>query len=237
MWSEIFTHDYSDGEKVAIILMDTQGIFDHQSSRRGFTATFALSMLLSSVQCYNVMQNIHKDDLENLEMFTEYGRLAIEQSHEKPFQNLLFIIRDWPNAQEIGFHYGWNGQIIDEILNEEDNQTSENQQLRDRIKSSFGEIKAFLMPHPGMTVVQAKDFDGQLQQIDSKFIKYVKELVPAIFAPKNLVVKKINNEKVRVGDFVQYLQAYARIFNGNTLPEPKTIFMVSLLFQKVQHFQ
>lgn len=224
MWSEIFTHEYSDGKKVAIILMDTQGIFDHQSSRRDCTTTFALSMLLSSVQCYNVMQNIQEDDLENLDMFTEYGRLALEQSHEKPFQKLLFIIRDWPNAHEID--YGWNGQVIDEILNEEDSQTSDNQQLRERIKSSFGEIKAFLMPHPGMTVAQGVNFTGQLQQIDSEFIKYIKQLVPAIFAPDNLVVKKINNENVRVGDLVQYLQAYASIFNGNTLPEPKSVLKV-----------
>lgn len=225
MWSEIFTHDFSNGDKIAIILMDTQGIFDHQSTRRDCTTTFALSMLLSSVQCYNVMQNVQEDDLENLEMFAEYGRLAFEQTNEKPFQKLLFIIRDWPNEFEID--YGWNGQqVIDEYLSENDSQLSEHNQLRNRIKSSFGEIKAFLMPHPGMTVAQGRNFTGQLQQIDSEFIKYVKELVPAIFAPENLVIKKINNERVRAGDLVQYLQAYATLFNGNSLPEPKTVLMV-----------
>ncbi|XP_055296601.1 atlastin-like [Sitodiplosis mosellana] len=222
MWSEVFTHDFSDGEKVAIILLDTQGIFDHQSSWRDCTATFALSMLLASVQCYNVMQNVQEDDLENLEMFTEYGRLALEQSREKPFQKLLFIIRDWPNAFETS--YGWNGQqVIDEILSEDDGQTSENRKLRDRIKSSFKEVKAFLMPHPGKDVAQSGKFTVKLQQIDPEFVKYLKELVPALFAPENLVVKKINNESVRVGDLVQYLQAYANLFNDNKLPEPKTI--------------
>ncbi|XP_055308601.1 atlastin-like, partial [Sitodiplosis mosellana] len=144
MWSEVFTHDFSNGEKVAIILLDTQGIFDHQSTRRDCTTTFALSMLLASVHCYNVLQNVQEDDLENLEMFTEYGRLAIEQTHQKPFQKLLFIIRDWPNAFETG--YEWNGQqVIDEILSEADGQTVENHQLRERIKSSFEEVKAFLL--------------------------------------------------------------------------------------------
>lgn len=225
MWSEIFTHEFSDGEQVAIILLDTQGIFDHQSNRRDFTATFALSMLLASVQCYNIMRNVQEDDLENMDMLTEYGRLLLEQTHARPFQKLLFIIRDWPNAIETG--YGWNGrQVIDGILAEDESQTSENRQLRDRIKSSFEEINAFLMPDPGKYVAQGRNPTGKLQQIDPQFIQYIKELVPAIFAPENLVVKKINNERVRVGDLFKYLLVYVNIFNGETLPKPTTLLQV-----------
>lgn len=51
MWSDIFTHDYENGDKVAIVLLDTQGTFDSQSSLLDSTTIFALSTLLSSVQC------------------------------------------------------------------------------------------------------------------------------------------------------------------------------------------
>lgn len=44
MWSEIFTHDYANGEKVAIILLDTQGIFDQQTSKRVGTMILSLSI-------------------------------------------------------------------------------------------------------------------------------------------------------------------------------------------------
>lgn len=227
MWSEIFTHDYDNGDKVAIILLDTQGIFDDQSSVRDCTTIFALSMLLSSVQCYNLIQNIREDDLQHLELFTEYGRLALEQSNEKPFQKLLFIVRDWPFGYET--NYGWHGQkVIDEILAGNSEQTPEMTQLRKRLDSSFNDIGAFLMPHPGKAVAQGNTFTGDLKQIDPEFVQYVKELVPALFAPDKLIAKTINGQKMRAQDLLQYLQAYVNIFNGDTLPEPKTVFMVRL---------
>lgn len=230
MWSEIFTHDFETGEKVAIILLDTQGIFDSRSSVHEYTTIFSLSMMLSSVQCYNVMQNIREDDLQHLELFTEYGRLILEQTNEKPFQYLLFLVRDWPFSFEID--YGWHGQeVIEEIFNANDDHTPGMRRLRERITSSYKEIGAFLMPHPGMTVVRDRNFNGSVQHIDPEFIKYVKELVPALFAPENLVVKEINGEKIRAGDLVHYIETYLNYFTGDKLPEPKTLLMVSFDLQ------
>lgn len=44
--------------------------------------------MLSSVLVYNLTANIQEDDLQHLELFTEYGRLALEDSGETPFQKL-----------------------------------------------------------------------------------------------------------------------------------------------------
>lgn len=225
MWSDIFTYDYENGEKVAIVLFDTQGIFDSKSSVHDCTTVFALSVMLSSVQCYNLMHNIQEDDLQHLQLFTEYGRLAVDQTNKKPFQFLLFLVRDWPYAFET--NYGWHGQeIINELLEENEEQTPEMRQLRQQIESSYDEISAFLMPHPGFIVAQGKNFTGDLEEILPEFLKSVKELVPQLFAPEKLVVKKINGQKIRARDLLQYIQTYLGIFNGNSLPEPKAVFMV-----------
>uniref|UniRef100_A0A8C5DPW5 GB1/RHD3-type G domain-containing protein n=1 Tax=Gouania willdenowi TaxID=441366 RepID=A0A8C5DPW5_GOUWI len=86
IWSEVFLVDKPDGSKVAVLLMDTQGTFDSQSTLRDSATVFALSTMISSMQVYNISQNVQEDDLQHLQLFTEYGRLAMEETFLKPFQ-------------------------------------------------------------------------------------------------------------------------------------------------------
>lgn len=58
MWSEIFTHDFDNGDKVAIVLLDTQGIFDTHASPEECRTIFGITTLLSSVQMFNVKDNV-----------------------------------------------------------------------------------------------------------------------------------------------------------------------------------
>lgn len=113
---------------------------------------------------------------------------SVEQMSNKPFQQLLFIVRDWPYASET--HYGWHGQeIIDEILSGGTEQTPAKRRLRERIVSSFDNIGAFLLPYPGQAVANGM-FTGEVQQIFPEFRQFVKQLPPALLAPENLTVKK-----------------------------------------------
>ena len=66
--------------------MDTQGAFDSQSTVKDCATVFALSLMISSVHIYNLMQNLQEDDLQHLHLFTEYGKIALEDSPETPFQ-------------------------------------------------------------------------------------------------------------------------------------------------------
>lgn len=227
MWSEVFLTEFATGEKVAIILLDTQGTWDSKSTVKECATIFALSTMISSVQIYNLSTNIQEDDLQHLQLFTEYGRLALADSGKTPFQRLQFLVRDWRFPYEAPYGAVGGHQILEKRLEVSDHQHPELQSLRKHIRSCFSEIACFLMPHPGIKVATNPTFDGRLAEIDQEFKDNLKILVPMILAPENLVLKKINGEKVKVRDFVQYCKSYMQIYEGDELPEPKSMLVAT----------
>ncbi|VVD01466.1 unnamed protein product, partial [Leptidea sinapis] len=223
LWSQPFQAILPNGEKVAILLMDTQGTFDDKSTVKDNATVFALSTMLSSVHIYNVSQNIEEDDLQHLQMFTEYGKLAQQTSFGKPFQRLQLLVRDWsfPYEYEFGAHGG--KKLLDKRLEIHEGQHEELQSIRRHIAACFEELACFLMPHPGLNVATDPHFNGKLAEISPEFKTSLKELVPMLLAPENLVVKKIAGQKLKAKDLMLYFKAYMNIFNGTELPEPKSI--------------
>ena len=68
----------STGESVAVLIVDTQGIFDSRLTQMMATSIFGLSTLLSSHQIYNVQNRLQEDHLQHLALFTEYGRATLK---------------------------------------------------------------------------------------------------------------------------------------------------------------
>ncbi|KAK9739645.1 Guanylate-binding protein, C-terminal domain [Popillia japonica] len=227
MWSEIYLSELSTGEKVAIILLDTQGAFDSESTVKDCATVFALSTMISSVQIYNLSQNIQEDDLQHLQLFTEYGRLALADTGAAPFQRLQFLVRDWSFPYEAEYGAVGGKKLLDRRLQLNDHQHPELQSLRKHIKSCFSEIACFLMPHPGLKVATSPTFDGRLSEIDPEFKHNLLILVPMLLAPENLVLKRINGQKVKARDLVQYFKSYIQIYSGNELPEPKSMLVAT----------
>lgn len=223
MWGELFFHDYQDGRKVVIILMDTQGTFDSKTTINNCTTIFALSNLLSSVQIFNIMQNIQEDDLQHLQLFSEYGRM-VAQDGEKPFQELLFLVRDWNFPYEHEYGLGGGQALLDDRLNIYDDQESEHKFLRNHVISCYNQIRCFLMPSPGSKVTTSQNFVGKLSEIEDDFKKNLKVLVPLLLAPENLIVKKINGQAVKAHEFVEFFKEYFDVFKNGNLPPALTMF-------------
>ncbi|XP_076852798.1 atlastin-2 isoform X1 [Brachyhypopomus gauderio] len=226
-WSEVFVVEKPDGSEVAVLLVDTQGAFDSQSTIKDCATLFALSTMTSSLQVYNLSQNVQEDDLQHLQLFTEYGRLAMEENDGKPFQSLMFLIRDWsyPYEHEYGLEGG--NSFLEKRLQVKQNQHEELQNVRQHIHSCFSNISCFLLPHPGLNVATNPRFDGRLKDINDEFKKELINLIPLLLAPENLVEKEIGGSKVTCRDLVQYFKAYMRIYQGEELPHPKSMLQAT----------
>uniref|UniRef100_A0A8C6NWS9 Atlastin GTPase 1 n=1 Tax=Nothobranchius furzeri TaxID=105023 RepID=A0A8C6NWS9_NOTFU len=176
---------------------------------------------------YNISQNIQEDDLQHLQLFTEYGRLAMEETFLKPFQSMIFLVRDWSFPYE--FPYGQEGgmKFLEKRLKISENQHEELQNVRKHIHSCFTNISCFLMPHPGLKVATNPHFDGRIKEIDGEFINNLKLLVPWLLSPGNIDVKEINGSKITCRGLVEYFKAYIKIYQGEELPHPKSMLQAT----------
>jgi len=68
IWPKLYQHTLFNGDKISIILIDTQGTFDNKSTLQDCVTIFALSTMISSVQIYNIFHNIQEDDLQHLQV-------------------------------------------------------------------------------------------------------------------------------------------------------------------------
>uniref|UniRef100_A0A3B3UKK0 Atlastin GTPase 1 n=1 Tax=Poecilia latipinna TaxID=48699 RepID=A0A3B3UKK0_9TELE len=161
------------------------------------------------------------------QLFTEYGRLAMEETFLKPFQSLIFLVRDWSFPYE--FPYGQEGgmKFLEKRLKISENQHEELQNVRKHIHSCFTNINCFLMPHPGLKVATNPHFDGRIKEIDGEFINILKVLVPWILSPRNIDVKEINGSKITCRGLLEYFKAYIKIYQGEELPHPKSMLQAT----------
>uniref|UniRef100_A0A452EZB9 Atlastin GTPase 2 n=1 Tax=Capra hircus TaxID=9925 RepID=A0A452EZB9_CAPHI len=217
VWNEVFVIERPNGTKVAVLLMDTQGAFDSQSTIKDCATVFALSTMTSSVQVR------HRDAL----LFTEYGRLAMEEIYQKPFQTLMFLIRDWSYPYEHSYGLEGGKQFLEKRLQVKQNQHEELQNVRKHIHNCFSNLGCFLLPHPGLKVATNPSFDGRLKDIDEEFKRELRNLVPLLLAPENLVEKEISGSKVTCRDLVEYFKAYIKIYQGEELPHPKSMLQAT----------
>nr|XP_039255113.1 uncharacterized protein LOC120331979 isoform X3 [Styela clava]XP_039255114.1 uncharacterized protein LOC120331979 isoform X3 [Styela clava] len=159
IWNEIFTIE-RNGEEISILLLDTQGLFDNTMSKEANMKIFTFTVLMTSHLMLNIKSQIDERELESLEFFTEYAKSAsVEPGSECPFQNLLFLIRDWQNSFEYG--YGEKGgQEYLKVKLEENVPIAALNSVRQNLKSTFQDLKCFLMPSPGSCVLNS-EFNGR----------------------------------------------------------------------------
>uniref|UniRef100_A0A8C1AAX6 Atlastin 3 n=1 Tax=Cyprinus carpio carpio TaxID=630221 RepID=A0A8C1AAX6_CYPCA len=218
LWSEVFIVPKEDGSEVAVLLMDTQGAFDSQSTVKDCATIFALSTMTSSVQ----VSTMHLYYLAT-NLFTEYGRLAMDEIFLKPFQSLMFLVRDWSFPYEYKYGFKGGSDFLDKRLQVKPTQHEELQTVREHIHSCFTSISCFLLPHPGLKVATSPSFTGQLCDVAPEFKEQLHELIPNLLKTDELAVKEINGNKVTCRGLLEFFKAYIKIYQGEDLPHPKSM--------------
>lgn len=208
---------------IAIILIDTQGMFDTKLNIKSTITLFSLSTLISSIQIYNIDKRIQEDNLQHLALFSEYAKVLYNNT-SKPFQNINLLVRDWQSFTDIrsidqskidAHHY------ISDIMN--CNKNDDIVDTRDQIISCFENITCTLLPHPGFNVSEGK-YNGNLDDIRPDFLKHVYAYIDSI----KFVPKKVMGCEIKLKELGVYLQNYCNILQNNNIPDPDTILNTTI---------
>lgn len=143
-WSDVFL-----AGDCAILIADSQGLFDNETSFVDNSKIFSLVTLMTSIEILNLHGLIQEDQLQYLQFATEYSKFMISSSQEsKPFQNFVLLLRDWSNPDEFAFGFDGGLRYLNETLKIKSNHPEELKSVRSLIRSSFDKISCCLLPYP-----------------------------------------------------------------------------------------
>lgn len=211
-------------KKMAILLVDTQGMFDHETTMALTASIFGFSTLLSSYQIYNVDKRVQEDNLQQLALFSEYARTAMDAkaTESKPFQKIEFLVRDWQHFEEEDSIQDMEtsmNQYLDKVMSERD--AKDLKDTREQIFACFENISCFGLCHPGFAVTKKK-YAGETKEIEQLFLQLLDRYCARVFG--NAQPKIIGDHELTAEEWSVYVKAYAELFtSGARFPTAATI--------------
>ncbi|VDM24430.1 unnamed protein product [Toxocara canis] len=166
IWNEPIILRTDRGYRLAVFLIDTQGIMDKTQSFGNCAAIFGLSTMISSIQIYNVMKLINESHLQSLSVFSDFGRSAQPESSKGAnserdrLQSLIIAVRDYQFADSYPFGGEGGRKYLESVLKRSGN--DEGDITRHRLEKCFNRIGCYLLPHPGLNVTENPLFDGDI---------------------------------------------------------------------------
>lgn len=231
MWSRPFYLPSADDDQApptALLLVDTQGMFDHETTMSLTASIFGFSTLLSSFQIYNVDKRIQEDNLQQLALFAEYARIAVNkenaqsgaaegESHaslESPFQRMEFLVRDWQHFEDddeasLDAMEASMMEYLNSVLKERS--AADLKDTRDQIMACFSELTCFGLCHPGFAVTKKK-FTGDVNAMEELFVQLLDRYCQRVFT--SIQPKKIHQRTLTAVELGSYIAAYAALFSS-----------------------
>ncbi|CAK8691432.1 unnamed protein product [Clavelina lepadiformis] len=196
--------------------MDTQGCFD-KSGARNDSNLFTFGTMLSSVQIYNLKEQIKENHLQSLAVFIDYAKESMKKMQSiQCFQTLLFLIRDWKGEDDFPFGKEGGDMYLElEAFHYEGNDP-DIIMVRDQIRKAFTSTNCVLLPHPGKVIdkgkpkkpgtsICVKDMDREFREEIHHFLRILIDdfTIPLKVGQKDIVGEELLNFTSKLFDLLQ----------------------------------
>ncbi|XP_055343041.1 atlastin-3-like isoform X2 [Paramacrobiotus metropolitanus] len=160
----------TSGEEYAVFLLDTQGLFDPESSADTDSLLFQLTMRLCCVTIFNVFRSLEREQINFLASFAKL--ITGDQSHDALSRDLIILLRD---ASLGGEYYGWaaGAEYLKKALSFTDH-SAENELMR-----AYRSIECFRMPKIAADP-NDPDFRVTEEYVSPKFAQFAKEFLERV---------------------------------------------------------
>lgn len=190
-WSHPFLINDHRNQSKAVLVVDSQGLYDENTEPDDNVRLFSSLALISSGLMWNCIKTLDSRQLEELTVFTKFANVKSQVvPNYKPFQRITFVFRD-SDAKPAGAETGQ--QNVDQFLKPTNargqRKTESVIKLASQLKDEFDFIDGFTIPYPGSSVTES-DFSGKLNEIDDRFLDAVNELVTGLIdtvSPRRLL--------------------------------------------------
>ena len=228
-------------ERVALLLVDCQGLFDTQTTRRGNKILCTLCTLMSSLLLLNIRSPFNESHLEYFTEMFDFGQSMMAEDRGNPFQELVLVFRDSTLGDEETD--GWvqgNHWLMNHFLRETDNIPEANQKNRQKLMACYPSLKVYSFPSPAPKTVTKQSFKGSLAELTAKGNDF-KEAIQVFVSrlPEITQVKTMDGEVMTGGKFFLNLHRIVHLLNENsefTAAELKAAFDYSKVVDRIQLF-
>ena len=197
LWSQPLPVTLADGRPAHVLLMDSQGAFDNVSTPTESVAMRALAGLLSGIHVLNVSRQPQSDDLQQVRLCAEYGRLlAAAAGAPHPSPRLVLLVRDWAFPAEEPFGADGGRHILEHWLaggDIEEGGDGAGVDVTTARDLGVEELECFLLPHPGAAVAGGgPEFSGAASQLPPEFAEQLRRLTEWLLDSQRLPVRQLD---------------------------------------------
>jgi hypothetical protein len=234
IWPRAFLIRHGN-EDLAVVLIDSQGLFDKKENLDMNSHLFTLVSLISSSLILNEEKKLNSEKIAKLTNFLQYASYSPDGTHgensTKMFQRMTYVLRDfnydpagWDGGQEnlMNFLYGSHFTKDEKIVT-------------DALVNGFEQIDAFGLCFPGRAML-AKNFTGSLKLLDEYFIHQVETLIVNITEAAR--PRLFMNEKITASGFAEFIKQVVDRVNGRDKPsdffERMRLFQIEAVRTKIE---
>ena len=197
IWDKPFFLHGEDGVDRCLLIMDTQGLWDYQTSNEFNNCIFGLSSFFASYLIFNYQNSFDTERYKTFATLSMFSNGLVD--HSKAFQHLDFLLRDYSD-------YDTDMDGIPEAIKystKELNKLQNSKIVEEEmtvIESCFEQFDVFCLPSPGE--INGRGYKGSIAAIRHMFFRILGFYIDKVIT--TIQPRRFNGEELTVDAFVKY---------------------------------